>query len=129
MMGAGELRQDSHSVRESLWMGAIVGMVPAALLANLARCCSTTSASTQAVADRAKPSCTSSASACRPSPATARCTATRTSINQTKPIMVIAILRPAVQHRRQLAAHVRQLRHLPNWARSAARYRPPAASG
>jgi len=90
-MGAGRYDRISHSVRESLWMGAIVG-VAGCLAANLCALLFDHIGLDQAVADRAKLflhiiSLGMPAFACYRA-----LYGYTTSINQTKPVMVIALL-------------------------------------
>ncbi len=89
-MGAGRYDRISHSVRESLWMGAIVGL-GGCLAANLCALLFDHIGLEQAVADRAKLflhiiSLGMPAFACYRA-----LYGYTTSINQTKPIMIIAI--------------------------------------
>lgn len=89
-MGAGRFDRISHSVRESLWMGALVGLA-GCLAANLCALLFDHIGLEQAVADRAKLflhiiSLGMPAFACYRA-----LYGYTTSINQTKPIMVIAI--------------------------------------
>jgi MATE family multidrug resistance protein len=90
-MGAGRFDKISHSVRESLWMGLIVG-IAGCIAANLCALLFDHIGLEQAVADRAKTflhiiSLSMPAFACYRA-----LYGYTTSINQTKPIMVIAIL-------------------------------------
>jgi MATE family multidrug resistance protein len=89
-MGGGRYDRISHSVRESLWMGAIVGIV-GCLAANLCALLFDHIGLEQAVADRAK-TFLHIISLGMPAFACYRALyGYTTSINQTKPIMVIAI--------------------------------------
>jgi MATE family multidrug resistance protein len=90
-MGAGRFDKISHSVRESLWMGAIVG-IAGCVAANLCTLLFDHIGLEQAVADRAK-TFLHIISLGMPAFACYRALyGYTTSINQTKPIMVIAIL-------------------------------------
>jgi MATE family multidrug resistance protein len=90
-MGAGRFDKISHSVRESLWMGAIVG-VAGCVVANLCALLFDHIGLTPSVADRAK-TFLHIISLGMPAFACYRALyGYTTSINQTKPIMVIAIL-------------------------------------
>jgi MATE family multidrug resistance protein len=90
-MGAGRFDKISHSVRESLWMGLIVGVV-GCVAANLCALLFDHIGLEQAVAGRAK-SFLHIISLGMPAFACYRALyGYTTSINQTKPIMVIAIL-------------------------------------
>jgi len=89
-MGAGRFERISHSVRESLWMGAIVGVV-GCVAANACALLFDHIGLAQAVADRAK-TFLHIISLGMPAFACYRALyGYTTSINQTKPIMVIAI--------------------------------------
>ena len=89
-MGAGRFDKISHAVRESLWMGAIVGIV-GCLAANACTLLFDHIGLAPAVADRAK-TFLHIISAGMPAFACYRALyGYTTSINQTKPIMVIAI--------------------------------------
>jgi MATE family multidrug resistance protein len=89
-MGAGRHDKISHSVRESLWMGAIVGIV-GCLAANACALLFDHIGLEQAVADRAK-TFLHIISLGMPAFACYRALyGYTTSINQTKPVMVIAI--------------------------------------
>jgi MATE family multidrug resistance protein len=90
-MGAGRFDKISHSVRESLWMGAIVG-IAGCVAANLCTLLFDHIGLEQAVADRAK-TFLHIISLGMPAFACYRALyGYTTSINQTKPIMVIALL-------------------------------------
>jgi MATE family multidrug resistance protein len=89
-MGAGRFDRISHSVRESLWMGAVVG-IAGCLAANACALLFDHIGLEQAVADRAK-TFLHIISLGMPAFACYRALyGYTTSINQTKPIMVIAI--------------------------------------
>ncbi|WP_296947131.1 MATE family efflux transporter [uncultured Massilia sp.] len=90
-MGAGRFERISHSVRESLWMGLLVG-IAGCLAANACALLFDHIGLEQAVADRAK-TFLHIISLGMPAFACYRALyGYTTSINQTKPIMVIAIL-------------------------------------
>jgi len=90
-MGGGRYDRISHSVRESLWMGLIVGLV-GCLAANLCALLFDHIGLEQAVADRAK-TFLHIISIGMPAFACYRALyGYTTSINQTKPIMIIALL-------------------------------------